>query len=71
MRAAYDLLSDPDSRILYDMHGCEAAADKANRQREAGVAVQTEVSLLDAYQGAQRSLTISRRVVCKGCAAHE
>ena len=33
VRSAYDLLSDPDARILYDMHGYEAAQDKSKRLR--------------------------------------
>ena len=34
VRAAYDVLSDPDARILYDMHGFDSAKDKASKQRE-------------------------------------
>jgi len=70
VRAAYDVLSDPDARILYDMHGYAAAQQKASKEREPGVDVEQTVSLAEAYVGIEKSTTtISRRVVCKGCAA--
>ena len=67
VRGAYDRLSDPDSRILYDMHGHQAASETASKQRGGEAAVQFTVSLADFYTGARRSMHISRRVVCKGC----
>ena len=67
VRAAYDVLSDPDARILYDMHGYEAANDKGNKQREQGNNLEVTISLKEAYTGGDKSMKISRRVVCKGC----
>jgi len=62
-------LSAPDSRILYDMHGHQAASDAANKQRGDHASVEMKLTLAEVYTGVQRSLTITRRVVCKGCAA--
>ena len=67
VRAAYDLLSSPDSRILYDMHGFEAASSTSNKQRGGDSHVSLTVSLADAYLGGMRDMRIRRRVVCKGC----
>ena len=68
VRDAYDILSSPDARILYDMHGIGAAKDKANRQRENSATVEQTVSLANVYKGGDVDMVISRRVVCKGCA---
>ena len=67
VRAAYDVLMDPDAKILYDMHGHQAAKDKANKQREQANQVDLQVTMRDVYSGGDKQLTISRRVVCKGC----
>ena len=69
VRAAYDVLSDPDARILYDMHGFDSAKDKASKQREHSSELQVSATLEEVYTGAKKSLTITRRVVCKGCSA--
>ena len=68
IRAAYELLSDADSRALYDMHGYDAAHGKSGKQRGPEAAVELEVTLAELYTGATKPLTVRRRVVCKGCA---
>ena len=66
VRGAYDVLSDADARILYDMHGYGAASEKASKQREHGNELQVEASLAEAYVGAKKSMTISRRTHTQG-----
>ena len=67
VREAYDVLSDPDSRILYTMHGHKAASEAKTKKRSGPSTVEMELSMADVYTGAHRTMQISRRVVCKGC----
>jgi len=67
VREAYDVLSDPDSRILYIMHGHKAASEAKTKKRSGPSTVEMELSMADVYTGAHRTMQISRRVVCKGC----
>ena len=69
VRIAYDVLSDPDAKILYDMHGHAAAKEKASKQKEGDNHVEMSVTLAEVFTGKQKEMTISRRVVCKGCSA--
>jgi DnaJ-class molecular chaperone len=58
---------DADARALYDMHGYEAASGAAGKERGPEASVELQVSLAELYTGAAKSLSIKRRVVCKGC----
>ena len=47
MRAAYDVLAAPDARILYDMHGYQAASEATQKQRGDDGSVEMSVSLAE------------------------
>ena len=64
VRYAYDLLSDPGRRALYDMHGMEAVDDGEPRQRGGDFTMELSVGLAELYTGSTKSLTIKRLVVC-------
>lgn len=74
---AYEVLSDGDKRALYEAGGMEAV-DKGVGQRdmfgrEVGVqrgqdvSVTVSVPLEDLYKGGSVRVSVSRRVVCRGC----
>jgi len=69
IRDAYEILNDPDKKILYDTGGMEAVKAQEKGQVESGDDVQLdlEVNLEDLYNGATRQAGFSRRVVCRGC----
>ena len=47
VRAAYDVLAAPDARILYDMHGYQAASEATQKQRGDDGSVEMSVSLAE------------------------
>ena len=47
VRAAYDVLAAPDARILYDMHGYQAASEATTKQRGDDGSVEMSVSLAE------------------------
>merc|ERR1712137_632715 len=69
IRNAYEVLNDPDKKILYDTGGMEAVKSHEKGQVETGddVQMELEVSLEDLYTGASQEAHIQRRVVCRAC----
>lgn len=69
IRNAYEVLNDPDKKILYDTGGMEAVKSHEKGQVETGedVHMELEVSLEDLYTGASQEAQIQRRVVCRAC----
>lgn len=69
IRDAYEILSDPDKKILYDTGGMEAvqAATKGEVQKTDDFEANFEVTLDELYLGTQKKVQIERRVVCRGC----
>jgi len=69
IRDSYEILSDPDKKILYDTGGMEAvqAATKGEVQKTDDFEANFEVTLDELYLGTQKKVQIERRVVCRGC----
>lgn len=69
VRDAYEILNDPDKKILYDTGGMEAvkAKDKGEVEKGNSMTLSASVSLADLYNGAQTKFPITRRIVCRGC----
>merc|ERR1712187_100930 len=69
VRDAYEILSDPDKKILYDTGGMEAVkkADKGQVERTDDFNSEWKVTLEDLYLGNQKQASVQRRMVCRGC----
>ena len=69
VRAAYDVVSEPDTRVLYEMHGYEAVEKKEQYlgQKGGDAQIDLSVSLAELYSGATKDLTLKREQICKGC----
>lgn len=69
IRDAYEILNDPDKRILYDTGGMEAVknAEKGEVQKGEDVSMTLTVTLEDLYNSAQKKANHNRRIVCRGC----
>merc|ERR1711972_1270341 len=71
VRDAYEILNDPDKKILYDTCGMEAVknVDKGNVEKGDDVGVDLDVDLEDLYNSGISKAQLGRRVVCRGCRA--
>jgi len=70
IRDAYEILSNPDKKIMYDTGGMEAVKKLEKNEVEKGndVAVNLAVTLEDLYNsGTAKARMSNRRVVCTGC----
>merc|ERR1712151_804642 len=69
VRDAYEILNDPDKKILYDTGGMEAVqkVDKGEVQKTDDFETSFSVSLEELYNSQTKNVKISRRVVCRGC----
>jgi len=69
IRDAYEILNDPEKKILYDTGGMEAVkdAEKGNVQKGDDSNQQVSVTLEDLYNSGAIEASIKRRVVCRGC----
>eukprot|EP00931_Biecheleriopsis_adriatica_P056758 TRINITY_DN33659_c0_g1_i2.p1 TRINITY_DN33659_c0_g1~~TRINITY_DN33659_c0_g1_i2.p1 ORF type:complete len:386 (+),score=62.55 TRINITY_DN33659_c0_g1_i2:101-1258(+) len=69
IRDAYEVLSDPKQRILYDTGGMQAVRDGNEGKLEEGESVElnADLSLSEFYTGAQQKVKFQRRVVCRQC----
>lgn len=69
IRDAYEILSDPDKKILYDTGGMEAVKDseKGKIEQTSDFNSEIEVSLSDLYLGKEFKASIQRGIVCRGC----
>jgi len=69
IRDAYEILNNPDKKILYDTGGMAAVKDSERGKIETTPDINSEigVSLEDVYLGKQLKATAQRGVVCRGC----
>lgn len=70
IRDAYEILSDPDARILYDTGGMEAVMkkNKGEIEKTEDMHMDLPVNLADLYNGnSDYKGQLQRRVVCRGC----
>jgi len=69
IRDAYEILNDPDKKILYDTGGMAAVKDSEKGKVESTKDFHSdiEVSLADLYLGKQFEASVKRGVVCRGC----
>uniref|UniRef100_A0A7S0FKB9 J domain-containing protein n=1 Tax=Pyrodinium bahamense TaxID=73915 RepID=A0A7S0FKB9_9DINO len=69
IRDAYELLSDPDKKILYDTGGMEAVqrAEQGQVRKGDDLNREMDVRLEDLYSGGFVKNRVTRRVVCRGC----
>lgn len=70
IREAYDIISDPEQRALYDAAGLKMVNEAKNQKIQKGPASSAEipVSLEALYNGEELSRSIGRKVICRGCA---
>lgn len=69
VRDAYEILNDPDKKILYDTGGMEAVkkGEKGDVQKTDDVNSELSVNLVDLYSSNSLKASVQRRVVCRGC----
>lgn len=72
IREAYEIISDPDQRAIYDSAGYKMVEDSKNQRVEKGPAMtgEVKVSLAQVYNGAELVTEIQRKVICRGCKEH-
>jgi len=69
IRDAYEILNDPDKKILYDTGGMEAVkkSDKGEIQKTDDMHSEIDLDLKDLYTGNTMKASLQRRIVCRGC----
>jgi DnaJ-class molecular chaperone len=69
VRDAYEILSSPEQKILFDTGGMEAIQEHKKGQVQKGESSSHSVSvtLEMLYTGAEHPVSMSRRIVCRGC----
>eukprot|EP00747_Dinoflagellata_sp_TGD_P167325 gnl/TRDRNA2_/TRDRNA2_191499_c0_seq1.p1 gnl/TRDRNA2_/TRDRNA2_191499_c0~~gnl/TRDRNA2_/TRDRNA2_191499_c0_seq1.p1 ORF type:complete len:410 (+),score=82.57 gnl/TRDRNA2_/TRDRNA2_191499_c0_seq1:69-1232(+) len=69
VRDAYELLNDPDKKILYDTGGMKAvkAAEKGEVGKTDDIGGEIQVALEELYNGGETKAHLDRRTVCRGC----
>lgn len=69
IRDAYEVLNDPDKKILYDTGGMASVkeAEKGKVESTGDMHSEIQVNLEDLYLGSQFQATVKRGIVCRGC----
>lgn len=70
VRDAYEILNDPNKKILYDTGGMEAVkkADKGQIEKTDDFESNIDVTLDEVYMGGEKKGQVERKTVCRGCA---
>merc|ERR1719271_1463763 len=69
VRDAYEILSNPETKILFDTGGMEAIQEHKKGQVQKGDTSthSVQITLEMFYSGAEHPVSITRRIVCRGC----
>eukprot|EP00933_Yihiella_yeosuensis_P060108 TRINITY_DN620_c1_g1_i1.p1 TRINITY_DN620_c1_g1~~TRINITY_DN620_c1_g1_i1.p1 ORF type:complete len:489 (+),score=92.81 TRINITY_DN620_c1_g1_i1:50-1516(+) len=69
IREAYDIVSDPEMRGLYDSMGIQYVYQAKGQKIEKGQSIQMEIgmTLEQLYNGEETHTEFARKVICKGC----
>merc|ERR1712151_301879 len=72
VRDAYEVLSDPELRVIYDSGGIELLEAQKKGEVPEAEDIEKEVpyTLAEAYQGVEKEVKVRRRLVCRGCKAN-
>eukprot|EP00928_Gymnodinium_smaydae_P011735 TRINITY_DN14300_c0_g4_i1.p1 TRINITY_DN14300_c0_g4~~TRINITY_DN14300_c0_g4_i1.p1 ORF type:complete len:454 (+),score=37.67 TRINITY_DN14300_c0_g4_i1:93-1364(+) len=72
IREAYEVLSNPRHRALYDTGGHELLKEARKRSlpETDDINAEINITLADAYHGVEKMFKVRRRVVCRGCRAN-
>jgi len=67
IRDAYEVLSNADSRVLYDTGGMKAVKNAKEAEVGEGLEKELELSMAEFYTGASRKIRFTRRIICRKC----
>jgi DnaJ-class molecular chaperone len=72
IRDAYEILNDPDKKVLYDTGGMSAVQklEKGEVEKTDDFEASFDVTLEELYNGETKQVQVNRRIVCRGCRLH-
>jgi len=72
IRDAYEVLSTPEKKVLYDTGGMQAVkkGESGNAEKGQGIERSVELPMEAFYHGIKRKVPVRRRVICRRCKSH-